>query len=172
MQRSEIEKAVQALSSWEQGMARLGECIVQFQRIENILAVCISAMVGRSRRVGEIITAEMSFRGRVSTFGALFAHCLKADALPEDVTELISRLHWAEQQRNVLVHSLWDASETEPDCIRREKRAIRRSALKVAEEHWTPNELDDLNRLFEGIVTDLMYLTSTHLPNIEKRLNP
>ena len=161
---------VQSLTSWEDGLARLGECIVQFQRIEDALSVCISAMVGRSRKVGEIITAEMSFRARVATFGALFAHSLKSSALPEDIAELISRLQWAEQQRNTLVHSLWDASETKPDSILRKKKAIRKSNLAISEEHFTPDDLEDLNRLFEGIVTDLFFLSSEHLPSIEKRL--
>ncbi len=170
MRRSEYEKLVQSLNSWESGLARLGECIVQFQRIEDALSVCISAMVGRSRKVGEIITTEMSFRSRVATFGALFAHSLKSTTLPDDISELISRLHWAEQQRNTLVHSLWDASESKPDTIRREKKSIRKSNLATAEEHFTPDDLDDLNRLFEGIVTDLFFLTSEHLPKTEKRL--
>ena len=170
MRRSTVEKMVQSLTSWEDCLARLGECIVQFQRIEDALSVCISAMVGRSRKVGEIITAEMSFRARVATFGALFAHSLKSSTLPEDITELISRLHWAEQQRNTLVHSLWDASETKPDSILRKKKAIRKSNLAISEEHFTPEDLEDLNRLFEGIVTDLFFLSSEHLPSIEKRL--
>ena len=170
MRRRKVEKLVQSLTSWEDGLARLGECIVQFQRIEDAVATCISAMVGRSRKVGEIITAEMSFRARVATFGALFAYSLKSTTLPEDITELISRLHWAEEQRNMLVHSLWDASESKPDSIRREKKSIRKSKLAVAEEHFTPDGLDDLNRLLEGVVTDLFYLTSEHLPNLEKRL--
>jgi len=161
---------VQSLASWEDGLARLGECIVQFQRIENAVAACISAMVGRSRKVGKILTVEMSFRARVATFGALFAYSLKSATLPEDITELILRLHWAEQQRNTLVHSLWDASESKPDSIRREKKSIRKSKLTVAEEHFTPDDLVDLNRLFEGIVTDLFYLTSEHLPKVEKGL--
>ena len=170
MRRRTVEKMVQSLTSWEDGLARLGECIVQFQRIEDALSVCISAMVGRSRKVGEIITAEMSFRARVATFGALFAHSLKSSTLPEDIAELISRLHWAEQQRNTLVHSLWDASETKPDSILRKKKAIRKSNLAISEEHFTPEDIEDLNRLFEGIVTDLFFLSSEHLPSIEKRL--
>lgn len=170
MRRSNVKRIVQSLTSWEDGLARLGECIVQFQRIEESLSVCISAMVGRSRKVGEILTAEMSFRARVATFGALFAYLLKSDSLPDDINELISRLHWAEQQRNTLVHSLWDASESKPDSIRREKRSIRKNKLSVAEEHFTPDDLDELKRLFEGVATDLLYLTSEYLPKVEKRL--
>ena len=70
MKRKEIDKLVQALTSWEQGLARLGECIVQFQVIEDALSICISAMIGRSRKVGGIVTSEMSFRARLSVYGA------------------------------------------------------------------------------------------------------
>jgi hypothetical protein len=170
VKRREVDRLVQALRSWEEGLARLGECIVQFQRIEDAVSICISAMIGRSRQIGRIVTAEMSFRTRVATFGALFQHLLKSTTLPPDVVDLIGRLHWAEQERNTLVHSLWDASESRPDSIVRSKRAIRKQQLRVAAEHLTPDSLEDLNRLLEGVVTDLIYLTSLHLPQLESRL--
>lgn len=170
MARKKPEKLLLALNSWEEGLARLGECIVQFQRIEDALSICISALIGRSRKIGEIVTCEMSFRARVSVFSALFLHMRRKDCLPGDVAELIRRLHWAEQQRNILAHSLWDASEMKPETIRREKRAIRKRVLTVSEEYLTPDELDGLNRSFEGIVDDLIYVTSEHFPKLERRL--
>ena len=170
MRRNKVEQLTQALNSWEDGLARIGECIVQFQRIEYAVSRSISALIGRSQKLGEIVTSEMSFRARVSTFGALFAHSLKRDTLPEDIRELVSRIHWAEQQRNMLVHSLWDASESKPDSIRREKRSISKSKLAVAEEYFTPDDLIELNRIFEGIVSDIYYLTSEHFPNLKRKL--
>jgi hypothetical protein len=167
MRPTKRERLMQALNSWEEGLARLGECVVQFQRIEEMLGICISTMIGRSRKVGEIVTSEMSFRGRVSVFGALFRHRLRGRPFPEDVVELLKRLHRAEEERNNLVHSIWDASEAKPETIRREKKAVRKTVFSVAREHRTPDELDDLNRMFEGIVEDLIYLTSEHLPNLD-----
>jgi hypothetical protein len=105
----------------------------------------------------------MSYRARVSVFGALFQYHLRREVLPEDVIDLTKRLQWAEEQRNVLVHSLWDLSEKQPDSIIRKKKAIRKKALVVKIESLTPEDLDELNRLFEGIVTDLIYLTSEYL---------
>ena len=170
MRLSKREKLLQALNSWEEGLARLGECIVQFQRIEEMLGFCISTMIGRSRKIGEIVTSEMSFRARVSVFGALFRYSLRGRTLPDDVAELLKRLHLAEEQRNTLVHSLWDASEHKSETIRREKKAIRKTVFGVGREHRTSDELDDLNRTFEGIVEDLIYLTSEHLPQLDLHL--
>jgi hypothetical protein len=171
MRRKQMEKLEQVLRSWEEGLARFGECVVQFQRIEEALSICIAAMIGRSRKVGEIVATEMSFRARVATFGALFMHSLRAQKLPKDMVELIQRLYWAEQERNKLVHSLWDASESEPESICRSKQAIRKGGLIRTEEHYTLDDLHDLNQLFEGIVIDLFYLTSEHLPKLKKKLH-
>ena len=52
MKQKKADKFIQSLISWEAGIARLGECIVQFQRIEDILGMCISAIIGRNREVG------------------------------------------------------------------------------------------------------------------------
>lgn len=170
MTRKNAEKLIQTLETWEGGLARLGECIVQFQQIDHALSICISAMIGRSREVGEIVTCEMSFRAKVSVYSALFLHTFGKQSLPEEIVDLVQRLHWAEQQRNTMVHSLWDASEQFPGRIQREKRAIRKKAYSISEEHLTLDELDDLNRSLEGVVTDLFYLTSKHLPGIGRRL--
>ena len=166
MQRKKIAKFVQAVTSWQDGLMHLGECVIQFQRIEDCLSMCIGQMIGRDRRIGAIVTTEMSYRTKVTVFGALFARRLKCEILPEDVLELIARLHWAEEERNKLVHSLWDASEEKPDTILREKKAIRKRAYCVTAEHLTPEDLEELNRLFEGVITDIIYLTSEHLPKL------
>jgi len=158
-----------ALISWEQGVGKLGECIVQFQRIEEVLSICISAMVGRTKTIGRIVTAEMSYRAKVSVYRALFIHHSGANPLHEDISDLVRRLTWAEQERNQLVHSLWDASEELPETIKRSKAACRKQGLKVDQEHIAPEDLEDLANLYEGIATDLIYLTELHLPKIHLR---
>jgi hypothetical protein len=170
MKRQKSERLLLALNSWEEGLARLAECVIQFQRIEEMLGSCISTMIGGTRTVGAIVTSEMSFRARVSVFGALLCHRLQVDTLPTDAVDVMKRVHWAEQERNRLVHSMWDASSAKPDTIRREKRTIRKSVLKVTREHITPDELDDLGRDFEGIAEDLMYVMDKHLPKLRLHL--
>lgn len=159
-----------ALRSWKSGLARLGECISEFQRMEEVLSICISAMIGKSRKVGKILTSEMSFRAKVAVFRALFIHHYGDSPLPKDILELVARLNWAEQERNTLVHSLWDASEKNPEFIRRKKTACRKDGLITHHEHITPDELEALSRLYEGITTDLIYLVQEHLPKINVKI--
>ena len=165
-----IQRLAMSLTSWEHGLARLGECVAHFQRIEEALNICISALIGRSWKVGQIVTSEMSFRAKIAVYSALCHHALGAEKLPEDLRELVARLHGAEQERNTISHSLWDASEKFPETIRREKTSSNKGRLTTTEEHLTPEDLEELGRLFEGIVTDLFYLTSKHIPKLEGKL--
>ncbi len=57
-----------ALESWDDGLARLGECIVCFQEIEEMLSLCIIAILSRDRTLGEIITSELSFRAKIKVY--------------------------------------------------------------------------------------------------------
>jgi hypothetical protein len=53
-------------------LARIGEVIVHFQRIEDAIGQCIAAMVSRERQIGEIVTSELSFRAKVNVFEHFF----------------------------------------------------------------------------------------------------
>jgi hypothetical protein len=165
-----IQKLTTALFSWEDALKHLGECVVQFQRIEDTLCLCISAMIGRNRTIGAIVTSEMSFRARVAVYRALFIHHCGDSGLPEDLGDLIKRLYEAEQERNALVHSLWDASEQHPEYVRREKSSCGRKGHSRTVVHHTPEELEDLANCFEGIATDLIGLTQAASPRVAAQL--
>lgn len=165
-----LEDSAKAIQSWEEGMGHLGKCLVEFQRIEETLSMCISAMVGRNHRIGEIITCEMSFRARVAVFAALFTELLEKPKLPKDVDDFIKKIYWAEQERNTLTHSVWDASPNEPESIVRSKRAIRKKIYSRVSENYSPDDLFELTEIFEGICTDLWYFTSKYLPKVGRRL--
>jgi hypothetical protein len=92
MRSRTLKRNITMLESWEDGLARIGEVIVHFQRIEEAISQCIAAMVSRERQIGEIVTSELSFRAKVNVFGALFLYRSRLVNLPSDVSELIGRL--------------------------------------------------------------------------------
>ena len=140
-----------------------------FQRIEEVLSRCIIAMLGRDR-TGDIVTAELSFRAKVEVYSALFLYRSQLPKLPEDVAEVLGRVRAAEQRRNTIVHSLWDASIKDPTMIKREKRSVGKSGLSNVLEHIQPSELEDDIKDFENVAEDLWYVTDEHLPRESKRL--
>ncbi len=147
-------------------MEHLGECIAYFQHIDQALNMCITDLVGCSRKVGKILTTEMSFREKVCVYSALCHHALGTQKLPDDLNELVQRLNWAEQERNKMSHSTWDVSDKLPETILRKKTSAKKGLISTMEEHYTPEDLEELRDLFEGIITDLFYLTQKHIPKL------
>jgi hypothetical protein len=166
-----IEEITADLNAWHSGMSNFAECLVWFQHIENTLGICICAFGAIDEEIGQIITAEMSFRAKVSVLGALASNASGQEDLHEDIKDLLNRVRWAEQERNRLVHSIWDLCDKKPGTIRREKRVIRKNKHRVDEENFDPEDFEELQGLFEGINTDLIYLFSEHYPDLEDRLH-
>jgi len=171
MDQDELNDAWTALQVWQEAMANLAECIVWFQRIEATLSICISVFADMEEDVGEIVTSEMSYRARVATLSALATHHSKSGELHDDIKDLLKRLRWAEQERNRLVHSMWDLNEEKPGLIQRAKNAIRKNKHREELEEFVPDDLEDLRDLFEGINTDLVYLFSKHYPRFKDRFH-
>lgn len=164
MDEHELEKARTSLLAWEEGMARFAESIVWFQHIEHTLSICISVFSNMDEKIGEIITARMSFKNRVDTLAAVLSHHSDESGLSDDVKNLIKRLRWAEEERNRLIHSMWELSEDNPGQIERSKRTIKKNRHQSEEELFFPADFEDLQRLFEGINTDLVFILSEAYP--------
>lgn len=171
MNDNALDDASAQLDAWHEGMAAFGECIVWFQHIEHTLCICISVMAGMTDEIGLIVTSETSYRVRVATYAGLAQHLAQAQALPDDLSELVKRLRWAEEERNRLVHSVWDLHDEGPGLLRREKGALRKNKYTSDVEDFHPDDLAELRELYEGIVTDLVYLTGKQFPHLEDKLH-
>ncbi|MHB9052410.1 MAG: hypothetical protein ACYC5F_00240 [Thermoleophilia bacterium] len=164
MNQDELNDAAFALRAWQEAMANLAESIVWFQHIEATLSICSAIFADMEEEIGEIVTSEMSFRARVATLSAPATHHSATDYLHDDIKGLLRRLRWAEEERNRLVHSMWDLNGKKPGAIQRTKKAIRKNKHREEFEDFVPDDLQDLRNLFEGINTDLVYLLSKHYP--------
>ena len=171
MSDDEINNTVLSLQAWQEGMANLAESIVWFQNIEATLSICIAVFSNMDEEIGEIVTSEMSFRGKIATLSALAMHFSHEDQLHEDISELFSRVRWAEQERNRLVHSMWDLNEEKPGIIERTKSAIRKNRHREDTEDLVAGDLEELRDIFEGINTDLIYLLSEHYPQFKDKFH-
>lgn len=171
MDEKELDDISISLSAWEEGMAKFAECIVWFQYIEHTLSICIFVLADMDEEIGEVVVSQMSFKARVATLSALASHLAPNNELNDDISELFKRVRWAEQERNRLVHSMWDLSEEAPGTIDRRKASIKRNRHRIDEESFVPDDFEELQRLFEGINTDLVYLLSNHYPDYAEKFH-
>lgn len=152
-----------ALETWNQTVQVIGHYIVTFQRIEEYLSKCISALISDDEVLGAIVTSEMSFRAKLGVFGSLALYKLEKEELPEDITKVISRAHSAEQRRNTIVHSNWDASIEKPFTAQRWKLAAKSKKGFIQQfEQVDPEDLEADIKEFENISEDLLYVFQEH----------
>ena len=83
---------------------------------------------------------------------------------------MIKRIIWAEQERNRLVHSLWFFAEEKPGMINRQKSSIRKNRYSTQDEDIRPEELEEIENLFVGIIDDFFYLLPKYYPGIAEKL--
>ena len=136
-------------------LVEIGKITVVFGLIEHSLSEIIGRIVtvgGRVRELGTIVTAELSFKQRVSVLTSLLLLALEKD---NDAIKQFNRLKPllfdAEQKRNVVVHSVWAKDEESADphgVLRIKSTAKSRHGLRI---DFIAMSLDDLRR-----ITDLL----------------
>jgi len=165
------EKRITALDTWRDTFTQIGKYIVHFQELEDTLSACISALVGRDRKLGNMIACELSFRAKVNLLASLIVYRLDVDKLPEDIRKVLAEVEQAEQRRNALAHSLWDVNLKDPEFTMRIKsRCHRHKGHHTEEELLEPDDLDVEARYCESIAEDVVYVFAEYLPNYAKRL--
>ena len=143
---------VERMGNPEELPASIGLISMQFSHLEDLLSETIIQMLQLNEDTGHIITAELSFKVKVSIFYSLYEQ-LKGryffnsfpDFEDEYFYELVKALNKCEELRNQVLHSTYVQNYfTERKIFRRKITAKQKSGLrKVSEEI---NVVDLLNK--------------------------
>lgn len=92
--------------------AAIGIISMSFQELENNISKRIIEMIDLRLEIGEIITAELSYKNKVNLFSSLYYERKEKyhfNSLPnyekEYFNELLKALHKCEEMRNQILHS-------------------------------------------------------------------
>ena len=131
-------------------LVEIGKITVVFGLIEDSLSEIIGRIVtvgGRIRELGIIVTAELSFKQKISVLTSLLRLALEEDNEAIKQFERIKPLLFdAEQKRNVVVHSVWAKDEESADAhgvLRIKSTAKSRRGLRT---DFISMSLDDLQQ--------------------------
>ncbi len=113
----------------EELFAPLGKVVVNFGVLETILSFSIwILLVGNSaveQRTGQIVTAELNFKNKISLFSSLYQHKFPERKPFDELTEIRKKLTEANRKRNRLLHSTWLAGGVRSAITAKEKHGIR-----------------------------------------------
>jgi hypothetical protein len=117
-------------------LKHIGDMTVSFALLENCLQSLAQSLLGAGQRMGQIITAEVSFRALRALTVSLYLQRNGEDQHIEQFRALIRRAADVEEKRNQITHSLWGAGTT--------AESITRIKVTAKEKHGIRFRFDDV----------------------------
>jgi len=124
-------------------LAEIGKIVITHNLIETSLSNMIGAIISirTHDQIGQIVTAELSFRQKISLLRSLLVLCLTDQhGAIKELDGIKGKLHEADAQRNIVVHSNWFKSEDNE-----EEEVVVRSKTTAKEKHGLKFEWVELN---------------------------
>ena len=147
---------MQLSSLSDEHLKAIGRVVVYFSLLDEALSFRICSLIGYQNNIGNVITAELSFKQKVNLFSSLFCHLQKTTQEPSELKSLIDRISTAEEERNKILHSLWVVGTSSDMVIRLKATAKRRKGQSGFKAQAKPMLLQDINRIADSIL-DLFY---------------
>jgi hypothetical protein len=139
----------------------LGEAVMAFEELDEQLSTSIAFLLRRGDTVGQIMTAEMSFKAKVNLFVVLFMHEAPKTESAERLRELAGVCGKAEEVRNQLIHSKWRRQLDSSAMARGKFTARAKHGLRHQSQVLTPVQVQAITHhcfYLAHCVDDLMYL--------------
>ena len=131
----------------------LGQITANFSHLEADVSGLIWSLIGDDKKIGQIVTVQLSFSKLLDTLSSLFRHKVKDKGLVDELDGLIKRAQEINDKRNKFVHSVWFAGH--PNTLRRVKlKAGRKKGLQMESQDMDEEELRQFgNEIFSFILT-------------------
>ena len=128
----------------EQHLKSIGDITVSFALLENQIQMLIGSMLNEPQRIGQIITAELSFKHLRALMISLYKERYgKEDVDFEKLKKLMTRAGQVEEKRNQITHSLWAAGKDVNTITRLKTTAKEKEGIKFHFQEVSSSHLDD-----------------------------
>lgn len=130
---------------YDEGVMHLGQAAISFQRLESDLAMVVAFLCyPEDYEAGQIVTAELSFKGLCSLASSMFRYWKPKKEDIKEFETLLSQCFTIESRRNELIHSTYGMSgfwEHEASFQRTKIRAKFKKGKREICETLTKEEL-------------------------------
>jgi len=116
-------------------LKHIGDIIVSFALIEYSIQILIWSLINEHQRLGQIVTAELSFNTLISLVISLYKdrHGNDDDDF-EILGDLMKRANDLQDKRNRICHSIWGAGRKDGSVIRFKTTAKQKAGIKLKYE--------------------------------------
>jgi hypothetical protein len=102
----------------------IGDVTVSFAALEDAVQSFVRSMLAEHQRVGQIITAELPFKGSRALASSLYLERHGEDDDYAALRRLLRRAEGMEERRNQIIHSVWAAGD-KPHTVTRIKMTAK-----------------------------------------------
>lgn len=125
----------------------IGKVAAYFTLLEEMLSYVIWSFIGSEQPLGQIITAGLSFKQKISLLSSLYLYRMNRDKEPAELKKLLSRATQSEDKRNTILHSVWGGYGRRPgkrlDTVARIKPTTKR-AQRYKSQDMTAQDLNEI----------------------------
>ena len=125
----------------DEHLKHIGDVTVSFAMLESVLQSLAQSLLGAGQRMGQIVTAELSFKALQALSVSLYLQRNGEDSNLQSLRALMKRAANAEEQRNQIVHSLWGAGADATSITRIKATAKERHGVRFHFESVTAERL-------------------------------
>lgn len=133
-------------------LVHMGDITVSFAMLEFHIQMLTGSLINEHQRIGQIVTAELSFRALRGLVTSLYRERHGEDADFGTLVDLMKRAQALEEIRNQITHSIWLAGDPANTIMRFKTTAREKPGLKFSFEKM--GELE-----FANVASDLQLLT-------------
>ncbi len=128
----------------DQHLRSIGDITVSFALLESIIQSLVGSMLNDPQRIGQIITAELSFKNLRALMISLYIERHgREDSDFEELKGLMTRAGQIEDKRNQITHSIWGAGKDADTITRIKTTAKEKHGIRFCFEDVSYGYLSD-----------------------------
>lgn len=137
-------------------LTEIGDMIVSFTLLESQIQSFIGSLIYEHQRIGQIITAELSFKNLRALLISLYLERHGEDKDFENLRELMKRSGKIEEKRNQITHSIWAAGIDKNHITRIKTTAKEKHGIRFKSEQFSVKDLSDIVNDIKGLNGELL----------------
>ena len=139
----------------DEHLKQIGDITVSFALLESCIQTLAQSLLGVGQRLGQVVTAELSFKGLRALTVSLYLRQIGEDEHLEAFRELIRRAGDIEAKRNQITHSLWGAGAEVESITRFKTTAKEKHGICFHFESVTSQQLAEFAQEIKVLAGDV-----------------
>ncbi len=133
----------------------IGDITVSFSLLESTIQWIAFTLIGDSQRIGQIITAELSYKKLIALVINLYIERYKKDEDYLLLKELMNKASIIEDRRNQITHSIWTVGRKPDSVLRIKTTAKEKHGLQFQFEDIDTKTLSEYVNNIKELITEI-----------------